>query len=56
MSLTEPAIISVIYFAAIELIKELMNYEVMNSLLSGLVALLRPSAEDTKPQQEILDG
>lgn len=44
-----------VQFEAIELIKELMNYEVMNSLLSGLVALLHPSAEDTKPQQEILD-
>ena len=33
-------------FLAIELIKDLMDYEVADSLLSGLVALLRPALED----------
>jgi hypothetical protein len=41
---------------AIELIKELMAYEVADSLLAGLVALLRPAADDIKPKQDILDG
>ena len=43
--------------AAIELIKELMSYEVADSLLSGLVSLLRPALDDiNKPQQDLLEG
>ena len=41
---------------AIELIKELMSYEVADSLLSGLVALLRPALDDIKPRQDLLAG
>ena len=45
------------FYLAIELIKELMNYEVADSLLSGLVSLLRPAVDDIKPkEQEVLDG
>lgn len=41
---------------AIELIKELMEYEVSDSLLKGLVSLLRPAKEDLIKKPEILDG
>lgn len=41
---------------AIELIKELMDYEVSDSLLKGLVLLLRPAKEDLIRKPEILDG
>jgi len=41
---------------AIELIKELMEYEVSDSLLKGLVSLLRPAKEDLIRKPEILDG
>ncbi|XP_076441453.1 armadillo-like helical domain containing protein 1 [Babylonia areolata] len=44
-----------VQFEAIELIKELMNYEVAESLLSGLVALLRPAVDDIKPKQDAMD-
>ncbi|KAL8622431.1 hypothetical protein ACOMHN_034096 [Nucella lapillus] len=43
-----------VQFEAIELIKELMNYEVAEYLLSGLVALLRPAVDDIKPKQDDL--
>ena len=36
--------------------KELMNYEVRDVLLKGLVALLRPSKEELLGRPEILDG
>ena len=38
-------------FAAIELIKDLMEYEVKDMLLRGLVKLLRPSKEDLLMQR-----
>ncbi|XP_041358939.1 armadillo-like helical domain containing protein 1 isoform X1 [Gigantopelta aegis] len=44
-----------VQFEAIELIKELMNYDVRELLLKGLVTLLRPSKEDTISRPEILD-
>lgn len=44
-----------VQFEAIELIKELMNYDVADSLLSGLVGLLRPAVDDIKPRQELLE-
>lgn len=44
-----------VQFEAIELIKDLMGYSVKDSLLRGLVALLRPAAEDTKPRTDLLD-
>ena len=44
-----------ICFAAIELIKLLMNYEVQDTLLRGLVRLLRPSKEDIR-RPDIMDG
>jgi len=43
-------------FAAIELIKELMGYEVGGTLLSGLVGLLRPAKEDIIHKPDLLDG
>ncbi|XP_046353431.1 armadillo-like helical domain containing protein 1 isoform X2 [Haliotis rufescens] len=44
-----------VQFEAIELIKELMDYDVSTSLLKGLVALLRPAKEDSLPRPEILE-
>ncbi|KAK3592153.1 hypothetical protein CHS0354_019445 [Potamilus streckersoni] len=44
-----------VQFEAIELIKELMEYDVKDSLLSGLVALLRPAKEDTIVKHEVLE-
>lgn len=42
---------------AIELIKDLVNYDVCAALLKGLVALLTPSAKETsKLQPKILNG
>ncbi|ESP05225.1 hypothetical protein LOTGIDRAFT_227885 [Lottia gigantea] len=44
-----------VQFEAIELIKELMIYDVSTSLLSGLVLLLKPIKEDTLAKPEILE-
>ncbi|KAL5017594.1 hypothetical protein ScPMuIL_007183 [Solemya velum] len=44
-----------VQFEVIELIKELMDYEVADSLLAGLVTLLRPTKEETFHRPEILD-
>ncbi|XP_059155298.1 armadillo-like helical domain containing protein 1 [Physella acuta] len=44
-----------VQFEAIELIKELMDYEVADSLLSGLVALLRPAVEDVLARHDTSD-
>ncbi|CAG2202989.1 Armadillo-like helical domain containing protein 1 [Mytilus edulis] len=44
-----------VQYEAIELIKELMDYEVSDSLLKGLVLLLRPAKEDLIRKPEILD-
>ncbi|XP_074642308.1 armadillo-like helical domain containing protein 1 [Tubulanus polymorphus] len=44
-----------VQYEAIELIKDLMNYEVQTNLLKGLVQLLRPAREDTRARPEILD-
>ncbi|GFO29297.1 hypothetical protein PoB_005580200 [Plakobranchus ocellatus] len=44
-----------VQFEAIELIKDLMDYEVADSLLSGLVALLRPALEDVLARNEQKD-
>ena len=46
----------IVYVSAIELIKELMEYEVQLALLRGLVRLLRPAKEDLLPRPELLDG
>ncbi|XP_038414223.1 armadillo-like helical domain containing protein 1 isoform X2 [Canis lupus familiaris] len=44
------------FSAAIELIKDLVNYDVCQALLKGLVALLIPSVKETsKPQPKILN-
>ena len=43
------------FLAAIELVKLLMMYDVRDSLLKGLVKLLRPSKEDMLRRPEILD-
>ena len=43
-------------FSAIELVKELMDYEVGEQLLSGLVSLLRPAKEDIIAKPDLLDG
>ena len=43
-------------FSAIELIKDLMEYEVKDNLLKGLVKLLRPAKEDLLRRPDILDG
>ncbi|XP_059777296.1 armadillo-like helical domain containing protein 1 isoform X4 [Balaenoptera ricei] len=40
-----------VQYEAIELIKDLVNYDVCPALLKGLVALLRPSFEETSKQQ-----
>ncbi|CAH1776102.1 unnamed protein product [Owenia fusiformis] len=47
-----------VQFEAIELMKDLMNYDIQQSLLSGLVKLLRPSKEDILSQRkpEILNN
>lgn len=42
--------------AAIELIKDLMNYEVKDALLLGLVKLLRPSKEDLVRRPDLFEG
>lgn len=44
-----------VQFEAIELIKELMDYEVGEQLLSGLVALLRPAKEDIIQKPDLLE-
>lgn len=44
-----------VQFEAIELVKELMDYEVGPTLLSGLVALLRPAKEDVIQKPDLLD-
>lgn len=45
------------FSAAIELIKDLVNYDVCQALLKGLVALLIPSVKETsKLQPKILNG
>ncbi|KAK7100658.1 armadillo-like helical domain containing protein 1 isoform X2 [Littorina saxatilis] len=44
-----------VQFEAIELIKELMDYEVADHLLSGLVGLLRPAVDDIKPRQDLME-
>ncbi|XP_052775709.1 armadillo-like helical domain containing protein 1 [Mya arenaria] len=44
-----------VQFEAIELIKELMDYEVSGTLLSGLVGLLRPAKEDIIQKPDLLD-
>ena len=43
-------------FTAIELVKDLMDYEVQDPLLKGLVKLLRPAKEDLLNRPDILDG
>lgn len=45
-----------IYVLAIELIKELMEYEVSETILQKLVSLLRPSKEEIVKRPEILEG
>lgn len=45
-----------VYVLAIELIKELMEYEVSETILQKLVSLLRPSKEETVKRPEILEG
>ena len=42
--------------SAIELVKELMEYEVAPVLLGGLVSLLRPAKEDVIQKPDLLDG
>ena len=42
--------------SAIELVKELMDYEVGQQLLSGLVGLLRPAKEDLIQKIDLLEG
>ena len=42
--------------AAIELIRDLMSYDVRPRILRGLVKLLRPSKDDIDSRPEILDG
>lgn len=49
-------LITVQYHSAIELIKELMEYEVSDTILQKLVSLLRPSKEETVKRPEILEG
>ena len=45
------------YFLAIELIKLLMEYEIQDSILRGLVRLLRPAKEDIiRRRPDIMDG
>lgn len=44
-----------VQFEAIELIKELMDYEVGETLLQGLVELLRPAKEDIIQKPDLLD-
>ncbi|XP_048760095.1 armadillo-like helical domain containing protein 1 [Ostrea edulis] len=44
-----------VQFEAIELIKELMEYEVSDTILQKLVSLLRPSKEETVKRPEILE-
>uniref|UniRef100_A0A8C0NEU3 Armadillo like helical domain containing 1 n=1 Tax=Canis lupus familiaris TaxID=9615 RepID=A0A8C0NEU3_CANLF len=45
-----------VQYEAIELIKDLVNYDVCQALLKGLVALLIPSVKETsKPQPKILN-
>nr|XP_022316328.1 uncharacterized protein C1orf228 homolog isoform X1 [Crassostrea virginica] len=44
-----------VQFEAIELIKELMEYEVADTILQKLVSLLRPSKEETVKRPEILE-
>jgi hypothetical protein len=43
-------------YAAIELIKDLMSYDVRDALLRGLVKLLRPSKEDMLRRPELFEG
>ncbi|KAJ8305782.1 hypothetical protein KUTeg_016327 [Tegillarca granosa] len=45
-----------VQFEGIELIKELMEYDVSDRLLQGLVRLLHPSKEDTIRRPDILEG
>lgn len=45
-----------VYVLAIELIKELMEYEVSETILQKLVSLLRPSKEEIVKRPEILEG
>lgn len=44
-----------VQFEAIELVKELMDYEVGEALLSGLVGLLRPAKEDIIQKPDLLE-
>lgn len=44
-----------VQYEAIELIKDLMEYEVKDNLLKGLVKLLRPAKEDLLRRPDILD-
>lgn len=48
--------IHVLYVLAIELVKELMEYEVSETILQKLVSLLRPSKEEIVKRPEILEG
>ncbi|KAK2138580.1 hypothetical protein LSH36_2776g00005, partial [Paralvinella palmiformis] len=44
-----------VQYEAIELVKDLMDYEVQDPLLKGLVKLLRPAKEDLLNRPDILD-
>lgn len=48
--------IHVLYVLAIELVKELMEYEVSETILQKLVSLLRPSKEEIVKRPEIIEG
>lgn len=46
-----------VQYEACELIKDLMQYDVQNSLLKGMVALLKPTKDEIKDSSEaILSG
>ena len=43
-------------YAALELIELLMEYEVKNAILEGLVSLLRPTIDVVRQQMDIFNG
>ena len=45
-----------VQYEALELITLLMDYEVQDQLIAGVVRLLRPSKEDVVKRPEILQG
>ena len=56
MTLTLLKLLFYFMLSAIELIRDLMSFDVRPKIMHGLVKLLRPSKDDIDSRPEILDG